>query len=74
MIITKYVEVDCNLDDFDEDEIVEYCKDLGYHVIPEEDEYKDKEIEELFTDYLTLSADMFKIQLDNFFRSYGCYK
>jgi len=78
MMITKYVdvEVEVELDEFDEEDIVEYCKDLGYKVISEDesDECLSKVVSELFTDYLTLSPDKFTVELEKFFREYGFYK
>lgn len=33
---TQYVEVEVDLDAFDEDELVEYVKEMGYRVSPKE--------------------------------------
>ena len=78
MIVTKYVdvEVDIELDDFDKDDIVQYCKDLGYHVVPEDEELEveSANIQKLFSCWLTLSPEKFNIVLTNFFRDHGLYK
>lgn len=37
-IFTETVEVEVDLDDFDEEDIVQYVKDLGYVVVEEETE------------------------------------
>ena len=65
---STYVDVDVELDDFDEEDIIEHLERLGYQVEDIKSDNSDRvRIQKLYSDWLTLSPERFETELKKFF-------
>lgn len=64
--VYREVEIDIDLDDFDNDELIEELERRGYSVFGKEEE---NTISRLYSTYLTSSSETFEKELKAYFRN-----